>query len=163
MFPIADKYQYKGGPQPPPYDAGTSSSKTQGAPSYQSQGGYIGQGNNSAQRESQDGLVGASGALVFSEQSVRLGFIKKVYGILTIQLLVTAGIVALFILVEPIKVALAGNLFVLISALCVLVLVDDFLVQIINTILYSMYSIRCISKRRLFHDDADYFGGLFLK
>ena len=121
---MADKYQYKGGPQPPPYDAGTSTSKTQGAPSYYSQGGYSGQdGNNSGQ--SQDRVVGASGALAFSEQSVRLGFIKKVYGILTLQLLVTAGIVALFILVEPIKVAIKGNLFLLISALYVLVVFQD--------------------------------------
>ena len=116
---MADKYQYKGGPRPPPYDAETSTSKT-----HYSQGGYYGkEGTNSGQ--SQDRMVGAFGALAFSEQSVRLGFIKKVYGILTIQLLLTAGIVALFILVEPIKVAMKGNLFVLTSALYVLVVFQD--------------------------------------
>lgn len=108
---MTDKYQPTGGSQPPPYDAGTSAGKTQGAPGSYSQGGYNAEeGNSSGQ---------PSGALAFSEQSVRLGFIKKVYGILTIQLLVTAGIVALFILVEPIKVALRGNLFVLLSAMYV--------------------------------------------
>lgn len=121
---MADKYQY--GSQPPPYDAGTSGGKTQGAtttsyysqpaPSYYSQGGYYAQGGNASAQDAER-AAGASSAMAFSEQSVRLGFVKKVYGILTIQLLVTAGIVALFIFVEPIKVALARNLFVLISAL----------------------------------------------
>ena len=39
----------------------------------------------------------------FDEKSIRLGFIRKVYSILTIQLLVTGGIMALFIYVEDIK------------------------------------------------------------
>jgi len=35
----------------------------------------------------------------FSDKAVRRGFIKKVYGILTVQLAVTAGVLLFFILV----------------------------------------------------------------
>ena len=39
----------------------------------------------------------------FDEKSVRLGFIRKVYSILTIQLVVTGGIMAIFIYVSTIN------------------------------------------------------------
>ncbi|BFZ22553.1 hypothetical protein BsWGS_25592 [Bradybaena similaris] len=39
----------------------------------------------------------------FGEKSVRLGFIRKVYAILSIQIGITAAMIALFIYVEPIK------------------------------------------------------------
>ncbi|KAK7092971.1 protein lifeguard 1-like [Littorina saxatilis] len=39
----------------------------------------------------------------FSEKTVRLGFIRRVYGILSVQILITAVMIALFIYVEPIK------------------------------------------------------------
>ena len=39
----------------------------------------------------------------FDEKTVRLGFIRKVYSILTLQLLVTGGIIALFIYVGAIN------------------------------------------------------------
>jgi len=39
----------------------------------------------------------------FSEKAVRLGFIRKVYGILTVQLLITFAIVALFFFVHEVR------------------------------------------------------------
>lgn len=39
----------------------------------------------------------------FSEKAIRLGFIRKVYGILFVQLLITFGIVAIFTFVEVVK------------------------------------------------------------
>ena len=39
----------------------------------------------------------------FSDKAVRQGFIRKVYGILTIQLLMTFGIIMLFVHVEKIR------------------------------------------------------------
>ncbi|XP_068235098.1 protein lifeguard 1-like [Palaemon carinicauda] len=42
-------------------------------------------------------------AAAFSEQAIRKGFIRKVYGILFIQLLITFGIVAIFTFVKEVK------------------------------------------------------------
>ncbi|XP_064644170.1 protein lifeguard 1-like [Lineus longissimus] len=39
----------------------------------------------------------------FSERSVRMGFIKKVYAILTAQLICTIGIMCIFIFIQPVK------------------------------------------------------------
>ncbi|KAH9490169.1 hypothetical protein Btru_051240 [Bulinus truncatus] len=39
----------------------------------------------------------------FSEKTVRLGFIRKVYAILFMQIAITAGMISLFIFVDPIK------------------------------------------------------------
>lgn len=39
----------------------------------------------------------------FSEKSIRLGFIRKVYGILMLQLLATVGIIALFLYVDSVR------------------------------------------------------------
>lgn len=39
----------------------------------------------------------------FSDKSIRLGFIRKVYGILFVQILITAFLIALFLYVEPIQ------------------------------------------------------------
>lgn len=38
-----------------------------------------------------------------AEQQVRMGFVRKVYGILSVQLIVTAGIIAPFVLVDDVK------------------------------------------------------------
>lgn len=43
-----------------------------------------------------------------TEMMLRLGFIKKVYGILTAQLVLTFGMIFVFVFVEPIKVQLCG-------------------------------------------------------
>ncbi|XP_064097042.1 protein lifeguard 1-like [Macrobrachium nipponense] len=42
-------------------------------------------------------------AEAFSEKAIRLGFIRKVYGILFIQLLITFGIIAIFTYVDEVK------------------------------------------------------------
>uniref|UniRef100_A0A1B6MLG8 Uncharacterized protein n=1 Tax=Graphocephala atropunctata TaxID=36148 RepID=A0A1B6MLG8_9HEMI len=41
--------------------------------------------------------------LDFSEKTIRLGFIRKVYGILMAQLAITVGIVSVFMYVKPVK------------------------------------------------------------
>ncbi|KAH8372220.1 hypothetical protein KR093_010606 [Drosophila rubida] len=67
--------------------------------------------------------------LFFSEQSIRKGFIRKVYMILVIQLLFTCGIISIFLYHEPTKMfvqhypqvliaALIVNLVVLLSMAC---------------------------------------------
>ncbi|XP_068145824.1 protein lifeguard 1 [Drosophila tropicalis] len=66
---------------------------------------------------------------VFNDQSIRKGFIRKVYGILLVQLLVTCGVIALFIYHEPTKlfvrenqyvlgVAMVANIIVMLSMAC---------------------------------------------
>ena len=57
-------------------------------------------GKWSSGQPDQSGQPGMSG---FDEKSVRLGFIRKVYSILMCQLLVTGGIMALFMYVHTIK------------------------------------------------------------
>lgn len=45
----------------------------------------------------------------FTDESIRKGFIKKVYSILTFQLSVTLAIIALFVFHEPTKKWVAGH------------------------------------------------------
>lgn len=65
----------------------------------------------------------------FSDKSIRNGFIRKVYSILMVQLLITVGLIALFLYHEPTRlyarshpalfwVAFAGTLILLISMAC---------------------------------------------
>jgi len=42
-------------------------------------------------------------ALDFSEKSIRQGFIKKVYSILFVQLMITTGFIALFVFSDPVR------------------------------------------------------------
>ena len=49
------------------------------------------------------GNFGASGGRGFSDKAIRRGFIRKVYGILSLQLMVTFGIIMLFVHVEKIR------------------------------------------------------------
>ena len=49
-------------------------------------------------------------SLEFSEKSIRLAFIRKVYMLLSIQLMVTAGIIALFTFHDGVKEFAKGNL-----------------------------------------------------
>ncbi len=44
----------------------------------------------------EDGLVSSSGSGAFAEATIRRGFVKKVYGILTAQLVLTMAIIAFF-------------------------------------------------------------------
>lgn len=50
-------------------------------------------------------------------QAVRLGFIRKVYGILAVQLLVTFGIVCIFSFVDSVKVAVQAHPAILYAAI----------------------------------------------
>ncbi|KAK6181690.1 hypothetical protein SNE40_009497 [Patella caerulea] len=45
----------------------------------------------------------------FNDKNIRLGFIRKVYGILCVQLIVTMCIMSLFLFVEPIKIYSVHN------------------------------------------------------
>lgn len=42
---------------------------------------------------------GTNGDFIFNDKAIRQGFIRKVYGILTLQLLVTFGVISIFTLV----------------------------------------------------------------
>lgn len=48
----------------------------------------------------EDPLAG-SGGFEFSDKSIRQGFIRKVYGILMVQLLFTFGLISFFVFHEP--------------------------------------------------------------
>ncbi|KAB7499913.1 Protein lifeguard 1 [Armadillidium nasatum] len=50
-----------------------------------------------------------SNVFEFSDKSVRRSFIRKVYGILTVQLIITFGIVSIFIFIESIQQTLYEN------------------------------------------------------
>ncbi|ELU01642.1 hypothetical protein CAPTEDRAFT_198891 [Capitella teleta] len=54
---------------------------------------------------------------LFTEKSIRLGFIRKVFGLLFVQLLVTAGIVCIFLFVDDVKEYAAKNDWVYISSI----------------------------------------------
>jgi len=55
----------------------------------------------------------------FGEKAVRRGFIRKVYSILMCQLLVTGGIMALFMFVKPIKSYVQQNMWVYLASFIV--------------------------------------------
>ena len=50
-----------------------------------------------------------TGGLGFSDKAVRRGFIRKVYGILTLQLLVTFGIIMMFTHVQSMRLYARRN------------------------------------------------------
>ena len=56
-------------------------------------GGYDSDVENSASAYNNAAAMGSS----FGDKAIRRAFIKKVYGILSVQLLVTCGIIAIFI------------------------------------------------------------------
>lgn len=53
----------------------------------------------------------------FSDKSIRLGFIRKVYSILLCQLLVTIAAISIFLFVEPVKQYSENNIWLYIVAL----------------------------------------------
>ena len=55
------------------------------------------------------GNFGASGGRGFSDKAIRRGFIRKVYGILSLQLMVTLGIIMLFTHVEGLRLYARRN------------------------------------------------------
>ncbi|XP_050351778.1 protein lifeguard 1-like isoform X1 [Nymphalis io] len=60
------------------------------------------------------------GTFDFTEQSIRRGFIRKVYSILMCQLMVTMGVIALFVFHEPTKVFVRNNSYLFWIAFIVL-------------------------------------------
>eukprot|EP00879_Flechtneria_rotunda_P001372 GHRR01001523.1.p1 GENE.GHRR01001523.1~~GHRR01001523.1.p1 ORF type:complete len:244 (+),score=59.93 GHRR01001523.1:258-989(+) len=60
--------------------------------------------------DEETGLFDKSGpSIEFAEQEVRLGFVRKVFGLLTAQLLITAGMTAAFMFSPPIKSYVYSN------------------------------------------------------
>lgn len=76
---------------PPPYTA---------QPAFSGTAGHSEPYQNTTQAPTMDDVEGQYGSMenfAFSDKSIRLGFIRKVYFILCIQLVITFGIVALFV------------------------------------------------------------------
>ena len=65
-----------------------------------------GKDNTDAEGESLPEGFGSS----FSNKSIRMKFVRKVYSILLIQLLVTTGIIALIVLTPPIRGIMCSRL-----------------------------------------------------
>lgn len=81
--------------------------------------------NNDPESGGSGGLL-TSGPNAFEDKAIRRGFIRKVYGILSIQLLVTSAFIALFVLHEGVKMWTYRNswtLWVAMAVTIVLVLV----------------------------------------
>lgn len=57
----------------------------------------------------------------FSDQSIRRGFIRKVYSILTVQLLITAGFISFFVFHKPAAAYARSHFWLFIVALIVLI------------------------------------------
>lgn len=55
-------------------------------------------------------------SLAFAEKTVRLGFVRKVFGLLTVQLAITAAVTALFMASQPIKTYMATNPWVFMTS-----------------------------------------------
>lgn len=56
-------------------------------------------------------------AFAFTEKSVRMGFIRKVYGLLSVQLVITFGLVAIIVLIPQVKEFVINNPALFYSAL----------------------------------------------
>jgi len=72
-------------------------------PGYSAPGGNMMSGGYDSDVEGGNGFRGSSGFAGFDDKAVRRGFIKKVYGILSIQLLLTFGMIIMFTHVESVK------------------------------------------------------------
>ena len=66
-------------------------------------GGGPGGGHHAAMRGMMQGQLQQHEIQGFEDKAVRRGFIRKVYGILMCQLLLTAAIMAVFMFVSPVK------------------------------------------------------------
>lgn len=66
--------------------------------------------------DSEGGGLLSSGAEAFSEASVRRGFMRKVYGILSLQLLVTSAIAGIFF-IEPVRLYAQSNSWIFFVAM----------------------------------------------
>jgi len=102
--PYQSTYVYGQQPPPPP-----------SAPPPPQQGGYGYTADESNHPFAND-TSGDDGISSFSDKSVRQGFIKKVYAILFVQLLVSIAIVCLFVLYKPVNYYVKRNSAMFISA-----------------------------------------------
>ena len=75
-------------------------------------GGYDSDVENAASAQNNAAAMGSS----FGDKAIRRAFIKKVYGILSIQLLVTIGIIALFIYPPKIREYVMRNQWVYLTS-----------------------------------------------
>ncbi|XP_059097466.1 protein lifeguard 3-like isoform X2 [Tigriopus californicus] len=66
------------------------------------QGNYSISGNGGYDSDGERGIIGES-LSAFSDKAVRRGFIRKVYGILSVQLLITCGLISIFVFVKPLR------------------------------------------------------------
>jgi len=56
-----------------------------------------------ANMDAEYGAYGGGSAYEFSDKSIRQGFVRKVYAILSVQVAITTGFIALFLYSEPVK------------------------------------------------------------
>lgn len=102
-------------PQPPPYGAFVAPPGPGVPPSAYAGGVPYGQGPTPPQTNMYGGTGGypedplQDTQYGFSDQSIRRGFIRKVYSILMLQLVVTTSIIAIFTYHEPTKRFVRGN------------------------------------------------------
>jgi len=111
---------YPTGPGVPPYPAqpGTGGGFAMGPPApppgtyyppqeppkgFAPQQNPVSQGLSGGYDSDAEGLPTQANLSGFGEKAIRRAFIKKVYGILMVQLLLTFGIICLFMFVEPVK------------------------------------------------------------
>lgn len=78
------------------------------------------------------GVKHAETYMAFTEKSIRFAFIRKVYTILTLQLLLTFGIVSLFIFVIPIKEFCLSNPWMIAVAFGVMIFSMILLCYLVN-------------------------------
>uniref|UniRef100_A0A1A8DAI9 Glutamate receptor, ionotropic, N-methyl D-aspartate-associated protein 1 (Glutamate binding) n=1 Tax=Nothobranchius kadleci TaxID=1051664 RepID=A0A1A8DAI9_NOTKA len=90
-------------------------------PTYQSSTGYQSFCDTDPERESETTPIFSSSS--FDDKAVRRGFVRKVFGILTLQLLFTFTVVCAFTFSSVIKDAVQNNIWVYISSFIVFVLV----------------------------------------
>jgi len=104
-YPPQPIIQTTGTEEPPPYDAGYEGNK---------------QGDVEANL---DGNSDVYGIISFDEKSVRLAFIRKVFGILALQMAVTVAVTAWFLFDESMKERVQDSLALYLSAYIVFVII----------------------------------------
>nr|BAN20562.1 nmda receptor glutamate-binding chain [Riptortus pedestris] len=126
-------YPTGGYPNPPPYNTDYPRQPYQGPPVYPQQGypnpaypsqpyptypqgGYPPEPMSSAYTSPGED---PNAAFDFTEKSIRLAFIRKVYSILTVQLLIVVGFVALFLFEKKVQKYVATHYSLLIIALVI--------------------------------------------
>jgi len=75
------------------------------------------QGSGASQDDSMASDGGDQGLSGFSDKAIRRGFIRKVYGILLCQLVLTGAIIAVFMKVDPVRLYVRRNMWIFYAAL----------------------------------------------